>query len=363
MTELRDRKEAKPMRRVILLIAVCGLAYGLLAIFNAGIFRKTILPLSGKTMGTTYSVKLVIDSSAESKTENIQPEIDSILENINQQMSTWRDDSEISRFNQSKSTEWFPVSSETMVVVKEALHINAKSSGAFDITVSPLVNLWNFGPDPQADKIPSNEKIKETLLFVGSSQMEVRTYPSAIRKMQSRISIDLSGIAKGFAVDRISVLLTKLGFNNHMVEIGGEIRTRGTRPDGSPWGIAVSQPESDRFEIHDVVSMKNLSMATSGDYRNYFEIDGQRYSHTIDPRTGKPIDHRLASVTVLHENCMTADALATAVMVLGPEAGYNWAEEHSLSIMFLVRSETGTGFDTKLTSAWSRQFPASAVEK
>lgn len=300
-------------------------------------------------MGTRYHVKIA-GCFEKGSAEPLKEEIEEELDRINKWMSTYRPDSEISRFNRFEGLEWFSVSSAFARVVMEALRVSRETDGAFDVTVGPLVNLWSFGPEHRPKKVPDREAIEEARSRVGYQNLEVRDEPAAIRKLRKEIQVDLSAIAKGFGVDRVAGLLDGLGFDNYLVEIGGEVRVRGSKPDGSPWKVGVETPSDDKRRIEEVIELRDLSLATSGDYRNFFLEEGKRYSHTIDPRTGRPTEHRLASVTMVTENCTEADAWATALMVLGPEEGYAFASERNLAVLFLLREDEG--FTRRATPAF-----------
>ena len=291
-------------------------------------------------MGTYYRIKLT-QLPQNSSADQLQSGIETRLETINDQMSTWRDDSELSRFNTQTGTGWFEVSGATALVLAEANRISELSNGAFDVTVGPLVNLWNFGEQQGTDRIPIDEEIANAKQSIGYRNLEFRISPPALRKKISEIHVNLSAIAKGFAVDQVAEYLDEIGITGYMVDIGGEVRTQGTKPDGTGWKIGIQSPLEIQNSPYKSVSLQNRSMATSGDYRNYFEKEGKRYSHTIDPRTGRPVDRQLASVSVVHESCMTADALATAIMVLGPQAGYNLALREQLPVLLLVYKGNG----------------------
>jgi thiamine biosynthesis lipoprotein len=311
-----------------------------------------IVSLAGQTMGTTYTVKLKSLPTGLTKTA-LQTEIDRRLEAVNNQMSTWRLESEISRFNQSESTEWFEVSPATVRVLREASRISELSDGAFDVTVSPLVSLWGFNrPNGEQGNVPTDEAIGAIKQQVGYELVTSREKKPALRKSHPQTTIDLSGIAKGYGVDVIADYLTETGMTAYMVEIGGEVRARGRKPDGSAWTIGIEKPTESGRALLQAVALIDRALATSGDYRNFFEQDGKRYSHTIDPRTGRPIEFRLASVSVVSESCMTADALATALMVLGPRDGYNLAEKHGWAVLMVVR--TDDGFEQKSTPEFQR---------
>lgn len=294
------------------------------------------LEIAGTIFGTSYSVKLN-DSSVDQGV--LQAAIKSRLNQIDERMSTWRDDSEVSRFNMSNSTDWFTVDTETAALVERAQQISRETDGMFDITVGPAVGLWNFGAGGRGEfVVPSDEQISETLSIVGYERLEVRTEPPAIRKSVPELQIDLSAIAKGYAVDAIAELLMEQSLENFLVEIGGEVRAQGSKQDGSPWRIGLESPKRNAREVDSVVPLKDIALATSGDYRNFFEHDGQLYSHTIDPRTARPVTHGLAAVSVTAEDCASADAFATAILAMGPEVGADWAKQNQISATLFVRS-------------------------
>ncbi|HUT94496.1 MAG TPA: FAD:protein FMN transferase [Thermoguttaceae bacterium] len=296
---------------------------------------------SGPTMGTWFTVK-VVDPPKHVEPETLEREILDTLARLEALMSTYDPGSELSRLNRFEGPDWFDVSPQTAAVVDEALRIGELTGGAFDVTVAPLVSLWNFGPVKRTnDRVPTDAEIEALKARVGFRQVEVRRSPPGVRKEREDVSIDLSGIAKGFAVDHLAEHLEHRGIRDYMVDVGGEVKARGRNPRGKPWQIAVESPLVSTREIQRVIPLDGLAVATSGDYRNYFEQDGVRYCHILDPRSGRPITHKLASVSVLDPSCMRADALATALMVLGPEAGYNFAREHELAVCFLVNSDTG----------------------
>jgi len=287
------------------------------------------LKFDGQTMGTYYSI--AIDGAVEAARDEIQTDIDECLADVNRQMSTWDPESEISKFNQSESLDWCSVSPEFAMVVAESIRIHELTNGAFDPTVAPLIDLWGFGAKrPKA--FPSQEAIDAALVRVGMEFIEAQREPSAIRRTKAGITLNLSAIAKGHGVDRVSELLTSLGYPSHVVDIGGEDRTGVAKSNGDKWRLGVESPFG---EIQRVVECKEQSIATSGDYRNYFEIKGVRYSHLIDPTTGRPVANPPASVSVLSDSCMTADALATGLMVMGTEKGFQFAKEHNLSVLYL----------------------------
>ncbi len=303
--------------------------------------------LAGRAFGTKYSIKIA-SMAASIQPDELQSRIDELLAEIDAQMSLWRDDSELSRFNQFRGDDWFDVSPATARVIAAAIEISKAAEGVFDPTVSPLVQLWNFGPQQRPLEIPSAEAIAEARRHVGVTLIDVRQSPPAVRKHDPDVQLDLNAIAKGDAVDRVARLIDSFAPVGYMVEIGGEVRTRGTKADGDPWGIGIEQPTAGQRIVQSVIRLNDAALATSGDYRNFIEIDGRRYSHTIDPRTGRPIGHALAAVSVVADDCMTADAWATALMVLGPEDGYVAAERTSgIEALFLTRQ--GDGFAARTT--------------
>lgn len=296
--------------------------------------------LAGRTMGTTYTIKLA-RLPAGLDAVQLQVEVDALLEAVNNQMSTYRPDSELSRFNRSASTEWQPVSPELARVVAQAQQISRLTGGAFDVTVAPIVDLWNFGPTFHVKRLPSDAEIAEALTHVGYRKLAVRLDPPALRKDDPLLRVDLSAIAKGWGVDQVAQLLNRRHIPGFLVEIGGEIQAVGTRADGSPWSVGIEAPTPGQRRVHRVLPLCDSALATSGNYRNFFEADGVRYSHTMDPRTGRPVTHRLASVTVAHPSCALADALATGLMVLGESEAPRVAERNGWAALFLVSQPTG----------------------
>lgn len=295
--------------------------------------------LNGLTMGTTYTVK-INPREVNKDTLAIKKSIDDMLVNINGIMSTYLPDSELSEFNRMNTTDWVKVSDELFGVIKTGIEVSEASDGAFDITVGPLVNLWGFGPANKNNTIPDDTSIQTALANVGFRHLHLDSKNRSIKKDLPHMYIDLSGIAKGYAVDRVASLLEeKYSITDYMVEIGGEIKTRGVKPGGDAWHIAIEMPVHGERIAGQIIKLENEGMATSGDYRNYFEINGIDYSHAIDPGTGKPIIHQLESVTVIHPQCMIADAWATALLVAGPEAGIILANRQRLPALFIYKDK------------------------
>ena len=303
-----------------------------------------ILALNGLTMGTTYSVKINADNAFVEKNQ-ISDDIDEILSEINQSMSTYIKESELSNINFSTISDWQSISDDLFEVIDHAINVSLKTNGAFDITIAPLVNLWGFGPDKFQNKIPTDEIIELTKKNTGYKKISIDKSLKKISKLDPNLHIDLSGIAKGFAVDKIARYLDKRGFKNYLVEIGGELIGKGLNKDNEIWQIGIEDPNNNNDTIKRIIRLKDMAMATSGNYMNYFEKDGVRYSHTINPVTGKPIKHKLASVTVLDNSAMNADALATAFMVLGSEKALSLANNLEIAIYLIIKD--GKRFEEK----------------
>jgi len=303
-------------------------------------------------MGTTFSVTVVGERLSAGATEHLRVTIEDQLESLDAMMSTYDSESEVSRFNAWTSSDWFPVSPETATVFLRAREISEATDGAFDVTVGPLVDAWGFGPPGPQPTAPSEADIAGLLTTVGFEQIEIDGLTPAIRKTHVDVRSDLSAVAKGYAVDRVADLLDRSGYNAYLVEIGGEIRTRGHRAGGQPWRVGIEQPTDGPFSLRRVIELSDASLATSGDYRNYIENNGVRISHTIDPRTGQPVTHSLASVSVIDALCVRADALATALEVLGPNEAYALASERGWAALLIIRDEGGT-YRERSTPAFS----------
>ncbi len=301
---------------------------------------REVIVLNGLTMGTTYTIKIVPNDIAL-KQNILHTDIENILVGINQTMSTYISDSELSRFNQAKTTYWQTLSADLYQVIEHGNSVSLLSNGAFDMTVGPLVKLWGFGADPLTRAVPSEAAIRAVKQHTGYEKLTFDKPAKRIVKTDPDIYIDLSGIAKGFAVDKIAHYLDAHGFNHYLVEIGGELIAKGTNERQQTWQIGIEQALPLERAVQGIVSLHNIAMATSGDYRNYFEKNGIRYSHTIDPITGKPINHTLAAVTVLNSSAMHADALATAFMVLGPEKSMTLANQLGVALYMIIKTNAG----------------------
>ncbi|MFN3016532.1 FAD:protein FMN transferase [Vibrio coralliilyticus] len=294
--------------------------------------------LSGPTMGTTYNIKY-IESEGIPSPEALQKEVDRLLEEVNDQMSTYRKDSELSRFNQNQTSTPFEVSPQTATVVKEAIRLNGLTLGALDVTVGPLVNLWGFGPEARPEVVPTDEELAARKANTGIQHLTVNG--NLLTKDIPNLYVDLSTIAKGWGVDVVADYIQSQGIQNYMVEVGGEMRLKGINREGVKWRIAIEKPSADERAVQEIIEPGDMAVATSGDYRIYFERDGVRYSHIINPQTGKPIRHKVVSVTVLDKSSMTADGLATGLMVLGEEQGMKIANENNIPVFMIVKTEDG----------------------
>lgn len=308
--------------------------------------------LRGATMGTSWSAR-VIGLPPDQATELVQEQLD-LVEGW---MSTWDKTTELSRFNASRPhiPEWFAVSAATAEVVERALHWFQESGGAFDVTIGPLVERWGFGPEGRRPTPPSDEELSALQKIIGAEHLECTTDPPALRKLLPALQVDLSAIAKGYAVDRAAQALRQAGAQAAMVEVGGEVHCFGVKQDGQPWSIGIEAPDPTARRVDRVIPLENVALASSGDYRNAVEVDGRRLSHIFDPRAGRPLPHALASVSVLANSCLDADAMATLIMVLGPDDGFQWATERGVAARFLVHDEAG-GWTVHATAAFERLF-------
>ncbi|HJV62129.1 MAG TPA: FAD:protein FMN transferase [Albitalea sp.] len=314
---------------------------------------------SGQAMGTTYHVRFAAARPDAGLLEAARRAAAAALEGVEQRMSAFRRDSELSRLNRQAGEEPFAVSADTLEVFSTARMVSDASGGAFDVTAGGLVNAWGFGPDKLHRVVPAPEvaMLRERMGYRG---LHIDAGERRITKTHPGLMSDLSGIAKGHGVDRAAQALEALGIGDYVIEAGGEVRARGNRHDGRPWQVGVEQPNAWPQEARWVVPLRDLSMATSGDYRIFFERNGRRYCHEMDPSTGRPIAHRLTSVTVVAPLCAVADAFATALIVLGPDRGPALAERLGLAAYFITREADGALRDRQ-TSAFSALGGRSAL--
>lgn len=314
----------------------------------------SIETLQGRTMGTTWSVKLVRPAGVarERLQQGIQDEVDRVVA----QMSTYEADSDLSRFNRAPAGTWQALPAEFFGVLSYALTLADDTGGAFDPTVGPLVDLWGFGPGAQPRRVPSEADIAAARARVGWQRVKLDDVSKRLFQ-PGGAQLDLSAVAKGFGTDQIARALERLGVANYLVDISGELRAHGRRPDGSDWQVAIEKPGAaaggvDRLdEVERVVALRDRSIATSGDYRHFFAGVGHVYSHHIDPRSGRPVAHRIASVTTIAADCMHADSIGTAIMVLGPQQGMAYATQRGLAVLLILHN--GQDFEERMSPAFA----------
>ncbi len=301
--------------------------------------------LDGNTMGTYYVVKFYSNTTPDLTA--LKQQIDTELELVNDLMSTYRPESELMRFNRHTDSSAFAISAQTRTVIAEALRIAEQTGGVLDVTVGPLVELWGFGAQGRIERAPDEALIAQTRGWVGYDKLHLTE--TGLSKEITELAVDLSPIAKGYGVDQVAAVLEQQGITDYLVEIGGEMRLKGVKADNQPWKIAIEKPVSAERAVQRILLPGDMGVATSGDYRNYFEQEGVRYSHLLDPRTGKPITNRTVSVTVLHPSCMTADGYATALNVMAAQEALAFAEQHQLAV--LIVTKTADGFNELTSSA------------
>jgi thiamine biosynthesis lipoprotein len=302
-------------------------------------------------MGTTYSVLLGGAEPSPAERQRLASIAAGTLARIDGLMSTYKAESELSRFNRFASRQAFVVSAETLEVFRAARQVSELTGGAFDVTVAPLVDAWGFGAAPRAPAPPSESELARLGEQVGYRLVEIDPAARTLRKANPAVRCDLSAIAKGYAVDQVASALLEAGRDSFLVEVGGDLRGRGRRADGAAWQVAIERPQDLARSLFRVVALADRALATSGDYRNFYEQDGKRYSHLIDPRSGRPIAHAVASVSVAHANATWADALATGLAVLGPEQGLALAESKGLAALFILHT-AGGGLESRATTAF-----------
>ena len=310
-----------------------------------------IILVQGEIMGTTYTVKVVADTREAQSAENqaaLEETVHEALAAVDQAMSTYKPDSELSAFNDAPGGQEVTLSPALAEVIALAFDVNARSGGAFDVTVGPLVDRWGFGTRGGLQDLPSDAELEALKARLGHDHLTFDG--TTLRKDDTALRVDLSAIAKGYGVDQAALALEAAGYDDFMVEVGGEIRVSGNTEAGRPWRLAIEKPSATERAIYEVVELRDQALATSGDYRNFTVVQGTRYSHTIDPTTGRPVTHHLASVSVVASTCAEADALATALNVLGPQRGLALAEREGLAALFLVGDPED--LQAQATDAW-----------
>jgi len=302
----------------------------------------------GPTMGSTYSIKYVRHANLPAS-EDVRVEVEKILADVDQQMSTYRANSDISRFNALPADRCQAMPAVILELVRVGEQLSQQSEGSYDLTVEPLLNLWGFGPQGREEKVPSASALAEVQKRVGYRHLRVEDDQLC---KDAAVEVDFNSIAAGYAVDTIAARLDAMGIHDYLAEATGELKASGKKLDGSPWRIALEAPRDDRQVAERIIDVDGYGLSTSGDYRNYFQQDGRRYSHTFDARTGAPVLHDLASVTVIHPSALMADGLWTLLLILGPERAWDYAEKHDIGAFFVIRADKG--FVTRTSHAFQR---------
>lgn len=330
-----------------------GSALFFILLLSCGCTKDPIITeIQGSTMGTTYSIKISHTEKLNSK--NLKQEINKALIHVNDEMSTYQKNSTISLIN-NKYTKPVEVSSDFAKVFNFSINLSKKTNGAFDPTIGPLVNLWGFGPTGSRKK-PTEAQINAAKKSVGISKVAIAQKNNKwfVSKSDPKAYLDFSSTAKGFGVDVVSKLLSSKKLTNHLVEIGGEMRASGNKNKDIPWHIAIEAPTPTKRSIQKILILKNMSIATSGNYRNFFKEGGKTFAHTINSKTGYPVEHRLASASVLSKTCLEADGLATALMAMGPEKAWNYVEKNNISAYLILINKAGEGFTVKPSDGFKR---------
>lgn len=302
----------------------------------------------GPTMGSRYSIQYVRHSSTPGA-KAVQAEVENILAEVDRQFSTYRSDSDTVRFNTMPAGRCQVMPGPVLELIRVGEQLSSQSDGSFDLTVEPLLNLWGFGPQAREEKVPSAEALAEVQQRVGHNHLRIDGDQLC---KDVAIELDFNSIAAGYAVDTIAAKLEAMGIHSYLTEVTGELKAAGKKLDGSPWRIALEEPRDDQQVVQKIIAIDGYGVSTSGDYRNYFEQGGQRYSHTFDARSGAPVLHTLASVTVIHPSALMADGLSTLLLILGPERGWDYAQTHDIGAFFVIRADTG--FVTRTNQAFER---------
>ncbi len=302
----------------------------------------------GPTMGSTYSIKYVRRAGLPAAAD-VRVEVEKILADIDRQLSTYRSDSDIERFNDLPANRCQKMPASILKLIRVGEQLSEQSEGSYDLTVEPLLNLWGFGPQGREEKVPAEQALAQARQRVGYQHLRIEGDQLC---KDAAVEVDFNSIAAGYAVDTIAARLEALGIHDYLAEATGELKAAGKKLDGSPWRIALEEPRDDQQVAERVVAVDGFGLSTSGDYRNYFEQDGRRYSHTFDARSGAPVSHSLASVTVIHPSALMADGLSTLSLILGPERGWDYAEKHDIGAFFVIRADTG--FVTRTSHAFER---------
>lgn len=306
--------------------------------------KAAVTVLDGKTMGTFWRVSVIGIDKAQA--DELQKKVQRLLDGDDMLLSTWKNDSALMRFNHSQSLTPWPVSEAMADIVTESLRVGQKTHGAMDITVGPLVNIWGFGPEKQPVKTPTQAQIDAAKARTGLQYLSVinRAGQQFLQKSLPDLYVDLSTVGEGYAADHLAQLMTQEGISRYLVSVGGALVSRGMNADGQPWRVAIQKPTDRENAVQAIVDINGYGISTSGSYRNYYELDGQRISHVIDPQTGRPITHKLVSVTVIAPTALEADAWDTGLMVLGPQKAQQVVREQGLAVYMILKE--GEGFTT-----------------
>ena len=302
----------------------------------------------GPTMGSTYSIRYVRHAGIAEPAQ-VRREVEGILADVDRQMSTYRSDSDIERFNALPANSCQTLPAAVLELVRVGEQLSEQSEGAYDLTVEPLMNLWGFGPQGREEKVPDSAALAETLQRVGYRHLHIDG--DRLCK-DAAVEVDFNSIAAGYAVDTIAARLESMGIHDYLAEATGELKAKGKKLDGSSWRIALEEPRDDQQVAERIIQVDGYGVSTSGDYRNYFLQGGRRYSHTFDARSGAPVLHSLASVTVIHPSALMADGLSTLLLILGPERAWDYAEKHDIGAFFVIRADTG--FVIRTSAAFER---------
>ncbi|MBC8995958.1 FAD:protein FMN transferase [Pseudomonas sp. N40(2020)] len=304
--------------------------------------------VGGPTMGSTYSIKYVRHAGLADPAQ-VRREVEGILAEVDRHMSTYRGDSDIEQFNALPANSCQKMPASVLELVRIGEQLSEQSEGSYDLTVEPLMNLWGFGPQGREEKVPSAAALTEVLQRVGHQHLRIDGDQLC---KDAAVEVDFNSIAAGYAVDRIAARLDAMGIHDYLAEATGELKAKGKKLDGSSWRIALEEPRDDQQVAERIINVDGYGVSTSGDYRNYFLQDGRRYSHTFDVRSGAPVLHDLASVTVIHPSALMADGLSTLLLILGPERAWDYAEEHDIGAFFVIRADTG--FVIRTSKAFER---------
>ncbi|WP_434662305.1 FAD:protein FMN transferase ApbE [Klebsiella sp. MISC125] len=337
------------------LLGICVLLSGCDSATTSESPKSAATVLDGKTMGTFWRVSVI--NVDEAKAQELRQKVQAQLDADDRLLSTWKNDSALMRFNHSPSSTPWPVSEAMADIVTLSLRIGAKTHGAMDITVGPLVNLWGFGPDKQPVKTPDAQQIAAAKARSGLQHLTVinQADKQFLQKDIPDLFVDLSTVGEGYAADHLARLMEQEGISRYLVSVGGALVSRGMNAEGQPWRVAIQKPTDRENAVQAIVDINGHGISTSGSYRNYYELDGKRISHVIDPQTGRPIDHKLVSVTVIAPTALEADGWDTGLMVLGPKRAQDVVREQGLAVYMIIKE--GEGFKTWM----SPQFRAFLV--